>query len=67
MDNFRLDRTKGKGQTANGAAQHAPHYHKMTWQQRLAVAAYLNSVAYNYPLQNPPKMDKSRFKAGVKG
>jgi len=63
MSTFRLDRSAFKAQTAEEAANHASYYAKLTWQERLAIAAYLNSVAYNYPLHNPPKMDKTRFKA----
>lgn len=64
MGTFRLDRTAFKAQTAEEAAKHAPYYASLTWQERLAIAAYLNSVAYNYPLHSPPKMDKTKFKAG---
>ena len=64
MDTFRLDRSAFKAQTAEEAANHASYYAKLTWQERLKIAAYLNSVAYNYPLSNPPKMDRTRFKAG---
>lgn len=63
MKTFRLDRTAFKAQTAEEAADHASYYAKLTWQERLAIAAYLNSVAYNYPLHQPPKMDKTKFKA----
>jgi hypothetical protein len=28
---------------------------------RLEAAAYLNSVAYNYDINNPPKMDRTYF------
>ncbi len=64
MNTFRLDRMAFKAQTAEEAANHAVYYAKLTWQERLKIAAYLNSVAYNYPYNNPPKMDKTKFKAG---
>jgi hypothetical protein len=63
MDEFKLDRTAFKAQTIREAADHAQVYSKMTWQERLRVAAYLNSVAYNYDLHNPPRMDKTKFAA----
>lgn len=63
MENFRLDRTAFKAQTASEAANHAHYYKKMSWQERLQVAAYLNSIAFNYPLNNPPRMDKNKFSA----
>ena len=63
MDQFRLDRTAFKGQTATQAANHKSYYTKLTWKERLKIAAYLNSVAYNYPLHNPPKIDRTKFNA----
>lgn len=30
-------------------------------EERLRTAAYLNSVAWNYPMDTPPKMDRSVF------
>ncbi|MFN5360437.1 MAG: hypothetical protein ACK5B4_05070 [Bacteroidota bacterium] len=61
MEKFRLDRTAFKAQTLEEAAQHSDYYKKLTWQERLQIADYLNSVAYNYDLNNPPKMDKTKF------
>lgn len=63
MDNFKLDRTAFKAQTLKEASSHAGDYIKLSWQDRLQVAAYLNSVAYNFDLKNPPKMDRSKFSA----
>ena len=63
MSVFRLDRNAFKAQTAAEAADHASYYRKKTWKERLEIAAYLNSVAFNYPLQSPPRMDKTKFKA----
>jgi hypothetical protein len=63
MANYRLDRYAFKGQTLEEAANHAGYYKNMTWQERLRVAAYLNSMAFNYPENNPPRMDKSKFNA----
>ncbi|HEY4967114.1 MAG TPA: hypothetical protein VII28_11980 [Puia sp.] len=62
MSNYRLDRSAFKGQTLEEAANHAGYYKKLTWQERLRVTAYLNSVAFNYPENQPPRMDKSKFK-----
>lgn len=33
-------------------------YKILTWQQRLAIANYLNSVIYSYPEHNPPKSNR---------
>jgi hypothetical protein len=62
MSTFRLDKTKFKAQTAEEAADHATYYQSLTWQERLKIANYLNSIAYNYPENNPPKLDKTQFK-----
>lgn len=58
-----MDRTAFKAQTATEAANHAPYYSKLSWQERLRIAYYLNSVAFNFSLDNPPKMDRTKFKA----
>jgi len=62
MSLYRLDRTAFKAQTAEEAAKHAPYYKTLTWQERLRIANYLNSIAYNYPENEPPRMDKTAFK-----
>lgn len=63
MASYKLDRTAFKAQTVEEAANHAAYYKGLSWQERLQIAAYLNSIAFNYPLNNPPKMDKTSFKA----
>jgi len=62
MSSFPLDRTAFKAQTAEEAADHGAYYRTLTWQERLRIANYLNSVAYNYPEDQPPRMDKTYFK-----
>lgn len=63
MSEYRLDRTKFKAQTAEEAADHAIYYQKLTWQERARIAHYLNSIAFNFPLDDQPRMDKTKFKA----
>jgi hypothetical protein len=63
MSSFKLDRTAFKAQPMKGAASHAIEYKKLSWQDRLMVAGYLNSVAYNYDINNPPRMDRTKFSA----
>ncbi len=62
MSSYRLDRTAFKAQTAVEASNHADYYKTLTWQQRLSIANYLNSIAYNYPENEMPRMDKTIFK-----
>ncbi|MDB5002188.1 MAG: hypothetical protein JWQ34_413 [Mucilaginibacter sp.] len=62
MSSYRLDRTVFKAQTADEAtASQAAYYRSLTWQERLRIANYLNSIAYNYPENEPPRMDKTVF------
>ena len=62
MDNHRLDRTAFKAQTAEEAIKNqALYYKQLTWQERLIIANYLNSVAYNYPENEPPRLDRTLF------
>ena len=58
---YKLDRTAFKGQTMEEAADHTAYYRKLSWMERLRVSAYLNSVAFNYPQDSPPRMDKTKF------
>ncbi len=61
MSEFRLDRTAFKAQTAAEAADHKQYYQNLTVKERLRIAHYLNSIAYNFPIDNPPQMDKTKF------
>ena len=63
MTSFPLDRTQFKGKTAAQAADHRAYYQNLTWQQRVKVANYLTSVAFNYPENEPPKLGKTKFLA----
>ena len=64
MSSYRLDRTAFKAQVAAEAGKSNPAYYKtLTWQQRLQVANYLNSLYYNYPENEPPKLDRAYFRA----
>ena len=66
MSSYRLNRQAFKAQTAEQAANHAAYYKTLSWQERLRIAAYLNSVAYNYPENTPPRLDKTKFKASAR-
>jgi hypothetical protein len=61
MDFFKLDRTAFKPQTKLEATQHSEYYKTITWQQRLSITAYLNSVAFQFNANTPPKMDRNQF------
>ncbi len=61
MSSFGLNRTQFKAQTAAQAADHRAYYQNITWQERLRIANYLNSVAFNYPENQPPRLDRTKF------
>jgi len=63
MSSFRLNRSAFKAQTAAEASNHSSYYKNLSWQKRLEIAAYLNSIAFNYPENKPPKLDRTIFKA----
>ena len=58
---FRLDRTKFKMQTFKEADNQYKYWKTKTLEERLAAAHYLNSVAYNFDLNNPPRLDRTIF------
>jgi hypothetical protein len=63
MGSYSLDRTAFKAQSAEQASKsQAEYYRSLTWQERMRIANYLNSIAYNYPENEPPRMDKTVFK-----
>jgi hypothetical protein len=65
MSSYRLDRAAFKAQTAEETSKSdAAYYKTLTWQERMRIANYLNSIAYNYPENDPPKMDKTVFSMG---
>ncbi len=61
ISSYRLDRTAFKAQTVEEAADHTIYYIHLNWKERLLVSAYLNSIAFNYSLELPPRMDKTKF------
>jgi hypothetical protein len=57
---FKLDRSVGKGQTHEESEKSQSDYWKMkTVGERLEAVMYLNSIAYNFDPENPPKMDRT--------
>ncbi len=58
---FRLDRTAFRAGSHQQISQQLAYWQSKTMTERLRAAAYLTSVAYNYPLDNPPKLDRAVF------
>lgn len=61
MKEFKLDRSAFKAQSIKEAAVHSEHYKNLSWQERLQISYYLNSVAFNYVIDCPPRIDKKKF------
>lgn len=61
MDEFMLDRSAFKAQSIQEMAIHSEEYKKLTWQERLRIADYLNSIAFDYDINCPPRMDRTKF------
>jgi hypothetical protein len=62
MASYRLNREVFKAHTIKEASNHSVFYKNLDWQERLRITAYLNSIAYDYPEDMPPRMDKTKFK-----
>ncbi len=58
---YRLDRTHFKKQTFQEADMQYGYWQSKSLVERLQAAYYLISVAYNFDLQNPPRMDRTAF------
>ncbi len=58
---YKLDRTAFQGMTFEEADNYQRDYKTYSAKQRLEIALYLTSIAYNFDIKNPPKMDKTTF------
>lgn len=58
--NFKFDRTAFSAHSHEDEEKGKVHKHK-SYKERLEIAFYLNSIAYNFDRNNPPKMDRSIF------
>lgn len=57
---FKLDRTAFvAGSHKELSDKNREYWKSQSMEERLRAAVYLNSVAWNYPLDTPPKMDRS--------
>jgi hypothetical protein len=58
----KLDRTAFKHQTLDEASHNLEYWKKQSYEKRLEAANYLNSVAFNFDVNNPPRVDRTYFK-----
>ena len=63
---LKLDRTYSTSGNLFEQKEEVTHYVGMSKEEIGKVFAYLNSVSFNYPFGNPPKMDKAVFSARKK-
>jgi hypothetical protein len=56
---FRLDKNAHKTYNLKQIQNESENYSHLTPEEKFKVFAYLQSVAYNYDLNSPPKMDKT--------
>lgn len=57
----KLDRAYSSTYSFKTAKKEIEHYKGYSIEEISAVFNYLNSVAYDYPIKNPPRMDKTIF------
>lgn len=57
----KLDRTFGSSSNFYSQKKESAYYKKLSKEEIAEVFSYLNSVSYNYPIDKPPKMDKTVF------
>lgn len=62
MAGYKLDRTVFKMHHAKDASNNFKYWKSQSIEERLRAANYLNSVAYNFPVNDPPKLDRTYFK-----
>ncbi len=60
---YKLDRNVFQAMTATEADEYQRDYSQESVERRLEVALYLTSIAYNFDMNNPPRMDKTIFSA----
>jgi hypothetical protein len=61
---YKLDRTAFRMDHTKDALNNYEYWKSQSFEERLRAANYLNSVAYNYPENDCPKLDRTYFKMG---
>jgi hypothetical protein len=65
MSELKMDRTAfWAGKISDQTERNRIFWSEKTLNERLAAAAYLNSIAYGYPLDSPPRLDRTVFSMG---
>lgn len=61
MKSYRLDRTAFSAQTMEEASNKYGYWKQQSYAERLRASFYLNSVAFNFDINNPPRLDRTVF------
>lgn len=61
-DEYKLDRTVFQMYRKSENRNNFLYRQSQSPEERLRAANYLNSVAYNYPFHDPPKLDRTYFR-----
>ena len=62
MNPYRLDRSAFKAQSIQEASHQYGYWKQQSYAERRRASFYLNSVAYNFDINNPPRLDRNVFK-----
>jgi len=58
---YKMDTSQGSGMTLADADEEMRNYSAYTWKERLEISYFLTSIAYNFPIDSQPGMDKTLF------
>lgn len=58
---MKLDKTVFSAYKKSEEPNDYEYWQTKTVSERLAAAAYLNSIAYGYDVRRPPKVDRTKF------
>ncbi len=58
---YKLNKNVFKAHSAEQAVDHASYYRKLTWQERLKITIYLNSIAFRLVGKPEPRLDRTAF------
>jgi len=56
---FKLDRNFHRTYNQHTKQRELDNYAGMSFEEKVKVFVYLQSVAYNYKIESPPKMDRT--------
>jgi len=59
---YQFDRNAFKIMSFEEADDYMRNYKKYTWQERLSISLYLTGIAYDFDINNPPRLDRSALR-----